>query len=318
MDDSSTIFHEIVNTFNEFTSTPNAYRSLLILVGAILVMYWVSKYVANAIIYLAQKVATRSDTESDKAKFIRLRQIETYLGVTVAIVRAVVVAVAAYVIWRTISPEGSKQLGGSSAAAIGASAFFIVFAGQTLGTILRDITAGATMIIEGWFNVGDYIKVEPFWDVSGVVERLTLRSTRIRSLSGEEIIIHNQKIDAVHVTPDGVRTWAVEVFVNDAVLGRKFVQKVINTLPTGPTMLARAPEIIHSDTWTDDVWRITVEAKTPPGRDWLIEKHFINALNRADQALPKQKRLLVDEPIAHWANDIAERRFSRAVRVNNQ
>jgi hypothetical protein len=118
------------------------------------------------------------------------------------------------------------MLGGSGAAAIGASAFFVVIAGQTLGTLLRDITAGATMIIERWFHVGDYIKIEPFWDVKGVVERFTLRSTRIRSLSGEIIIVHNQKIDAVHVTPNGVRTMAVEIFVKDKQKGEALVHHI--------------------------------------------------------------------------------------------
>lgn len=318
MQNENPVAQTIDQVFKEFWSQPNAYRSLLILIGSVLLAYWVSKYVAKVIIFFAQKVAVRSDEESDALKAVRLRQVETYLGVIVAVVRVAVVAVAGYVIWRTLSPEGSQQLGGSGAAAIGASAFFIVIAGQTVGTLLRDITAGATMIIEGWFNVGDYIKVEPFWDVKGVVERLTLRSTRIRSLSGEIIIIHNQKIDAVHVTPNGTRTMAVEIFVNDKAKGEKFVERAIKTLPTGPTMLAEPLHITDSAQWTEDTWRINVQGKTAPGREWLIETYFISSLTRLDEAKPEDKRVMVDAPIAHWADDVAERRFSRAVRVNKQ
>lgn len=310
--------HSFITVLNEFWSEPNAYRSLLILIASIALSYWVSKYIVNLIVIAAQRVAVRSDQESDRTKALKLRQVETYLGVVVAIVRVAIVAIAGYVVWRTLSPEGSQQLGGSSAAAIGASAIFIVVAGQTVGTLLRDITAGATMIIEKWFNVGDYIKIEPFWDVSGVVERLTLRSTRVRTLSGEVVIVHNQKIDAVHVTPNGVRTMAVEIFVNNKTLGEKFVQKIINTVPTGPTMLVEPLKISSVEDWTTDTWRITVYGKTPPGRDWLIEKHFINALSRANAAKSEDKRLLVDEPIAHWADDTAERRFSRAVHTSKQ
>ncbi|MGK2896410.1 MAG: mechanosensitive ion channel domain-containing protein [Candidatus Saccharimonadales bacterium] len=86
-------------------------------------------------------------------------------------------------VWRLLAPHTSS----SGLAAIGAGTFFIVFAGQTLGMILRDITAGAAMIIEGWLHVGDFIKIEPFMDLSGMVERFTLRSTKLRSLSGSVI-----------------------------------------------------------------------------------------------------------------------------------
>lgn len=81
--------------------------------------------------------------------------------------------------------------------------------------MLRDLTAGTAMIAEQWFNVGDYIRVEPFIDVGGVVERATLRSTKLRSLNGEIIWLHNQHIHGIKVTPRGIRTMAVDIFVND-------------------------------------------------------------------------------------------------------
>ncbi len=311
-----TFLELIVDEVTSFFVQPNPYRSVIILVISIVVAYWLSHFVAQFIILVARNVSYRSDNESDAVRAVRLRQIETYLSVTVAAVRVLIVAVIAYLVWRILSPQGSEGLGGSGAAAIGASAAFIVIASQTLGPILRDITAGATMIIERWFNVGDYIKVEPFIDVTGVVERLTLRSTRLRSLSGEVIFIHNQKIDAVHVTPNGVRTLAVDVFVNDKEAGEAFVRTVMDTLPTGPMMLAKAPKITRVKQWGEDVWHVAVQGQTPPGREWLIEDYFLNGLRDVDLAKPKAQRLMVHSPIARYADPDAERRFARAIRVN--
>jgi hypothetical protein len=200
-------------------------------------------------------------------------------------------------------------------AAIGVGTIFIVIAGQTIGPLLRDVTAGATMIVEKWFNVGDFIKVEPFWEVSGVVERFTLRSTRIRQLSGEVVWIHNQQITAVHVTPRGVRTMAVDVFVRDRVAGERQIERVINTVPTGATLLARPLRIKYAERWDDELWRITVIGETPPGREWLIEKYFIDALKDVDEGKKKADRLFIHEPIARFADPAADRRFKRAVRV---
>jgi len=295
----------------EFFSEPNAYRSVLILVAAIIVSYILSKFLADAIIKIAQAVSVRSDKESNEERFIRLRQIETYLSVAVAVIRGTVVAVVAYVVWRMISPVAS-----SGAAAIGASAFFIVFAGQTLGTILRDITAGSIMIIEQWFNVGDFVKIEPFINVSGVVERLTLRSTRLRSLSGEIVWIHNQQIQAAHVTPRGLRTIAVDVFVRDKDKGLKALKELAKAVPIGAMMLATPLKIGKPEEWGNSLYRITITGETAPGREWLIENFFVNAIKEVDSTVRnKMNRVFVYEPIARYADPMAEKKFKRAIRA---
>jgi small-conductance mechanosensitive channel len=295
---------------NKFFAEPNAYRSVLILIASVVVTYILSKFLAAGIIKIAQFVSTRSDKESNEERFIRLRQVETYLSVTVAVIRATVVAVVGYIVWRMISPASN-----SGAAAIGASAFFIVIAGQTLGTVLRDITSGTIIIVEQWFNVGDFVKIEPFIDVSGVVERLTLRSTRLRSLSGEIVWIHNQQIQAAHVTPRGVRTVAVDVFVRDKDKGLQTLKELKKAVPVGSTMLAKPLFIGKPEEWGNSLWRITIIGQTAPGREWLIENFFVNAIKEVDSGVRnKMNRVFVYEPIARYADPEADKKFKRAVR----
>lgn len=315
---SDEFFIRAGDELTSFFTQANPYRSLLILIASLAISYWLSKFIARFIIVIAQKVAVRSDNESDTAKALRLRQVETYLGVIVAAIRVVVVAVVAYVCWRILSPYESSQFGGSGAAAIGASAVFIVIAGQTLGPILRDVTSGATMIIEQWFTVGDYIKVEPFWNVTGVVERLTLRSTKIRSLSGEVIWIHNQKIDAVHVTPNGVRTIAVDVLVNNKEEGEELIKRTISKLPTGHMTVAGKLKVVDTLKYTDELWMVTVQGKTVPGREWLIENYFVTQLQKENGRMQKKNRVLEGDPIVRYADPDTERKFRRAVRIQQQ
>lgn len=311
-----TFFKAALVELQDFLLSPNALRSILILVGSILLSIWISKYIAKLIIHIAQKVAVRTDNESDQLKARRYREIETYLSMTIAVVRATVIAVAAYIIWRIVSPTASTAVGGSLAA-IGASAFFIVFAGQSLGMLLRDLTAGTMMIAEKWYGIGDFIKVEPFIDVSGVVERFTLRSTKIRTISGEVVWIHNQQIQAVHVSPSGVRTMAVDVFVRDRVRGERALDDVITTIPTGPTMLASPLRITYAERWNDNLWRISVIGQTLPGREWLIEKHFVNIIESIDAGVEaKEDKLIVYPPIARFADVDADRKFRRAIRIS--
>lgn len=301
----------------QFLTEPNALRSVLILIIALIVAYWISRFLAQGIVRIAQIVAVRSDTESNDLRATRLRQTETYLSVAIAVVRALVVAVVGYVAWRTLSPIATGDTA-NGAAAIGASAFFIVIAGQTIGLVLRDLTSGAIMITEGWYKIGDFVKIEPFLDVSGVVERFTLRSTKLRSLNGEVIWIHNQQIQAAHVTPHGVRTLAVDVFVRDRDKGTEAIKKIISAIPKGKTMLAKPLRIVGTDEWGSNRWRITVLGQTAPGREWLIETFFVQAVINLDEGKKESEKLLALPPMPRYADETAERQFKRAVRVKQE
>jgi small conductance mechanosensitive channel len=296
--------HEV----NQFFAEPNAMRSLSILVVSIVAAFFLSKLIALVIIRVAQFVATVSDNAPDAERQIRLRRIETYLSVSIAAVRALIIGFTAFYAWKLLSPQAT-----TGAAAIGASAFFIVLAGGTIGMILRDITAGASMIIEGWFHVGDYIDIEPFEKLSGVVERMTLRSTKLRSLSGEVVWVHNQYMQAVKVTPSGLRTVAVDVFVNNQRVGQTIIEKAIATMPIGTMKVVTKPEVIRSEKWGEYLWLFTVVGETPPGREWLMENYFVESLRELDDQR-RGPQTLVRPPLVRFADPAAERSFKRAVK----
>ena len=311
MNASTPTASSIIDEIKQIVLSPHSFRSVFILIMSLLVAYWLSRFLARGLIFIAQRIASRSDKESDEARAMRLRQTETYLSMFIAIVRALVVIVVGYIAWILLSPTaGNNSSGASGLAAIGAGAMFALIAGQTIGIILRDLTAGAIMISENWYKIGDYVKLEPYSDLSGVVERFTLRSTRVRSLNGELITVHNQNITGVRVAPRGVRTIAVDIFVRD-----NAIQRVIAAIPKGPTMLARPLHITDINQWGDNRWHITVVGQTAPGREWLIEKFFVNAVSAFDEDKEPSERLLSLPPISHNADETANKRLKRAVRV---
>lgn len=302
------ILTKITTEISQFISEPNAFRSLLILLVSMFIAYWISDLAAKVIVRIARVVSHRSDTVSDTEKKLQLRRAETYLSVSIAAIRVFIVGIVAFYTWQTFSQSASI-----GTAAIGASAFFIVLAGGTIGMILRDITAGSAMIIERWFNVGDFIRVEPFLDVSGVVERMTLRSTKIRSLNGEVIWMHNQHMQSVKVTPNGLRTIAVDVFVNNSKVGKSIIEKAIATMPVGTIKLASTPEVTRTEKWGEHLWLFTVVGQTAPGREWLMEKYFVDSLRELDERR-RGPQTMIRPPIVRFADEAAERSFKRAVR----
>lgn len=305
----------VINDLKSLLVSPNAFRSLLVLVLSMIAAYWLSKFLARGLIFIAQRIGRRSDNESDEARVTRLRQTETYLSVSIAIIRALVVVSVGYIAWRVLSPTAAKSSTSGGLAAIGAGAMFALVAGQTIGIVLRDLTASAIMISENWYKIGDFVKLDPFTDLSGVVERFTLTSTRIRALNGEVITVHNQNITGARVTPHGVRTIAVDIFVRDKRAGVAAIRRIIAAIPKGTMMLAHPLRITNIDKWGDERWRITVTGQTPPGREWLIDKFFVEAVSSLDDDKETSERLLSLPPIPHAADETANRRFKRAVRV---
>lgn len=304
-----TFFEDIYTEIQDFFLQPNAMRSFIIMLLTLLAAFFMSKLLATYLIKAARSIAAMADSSNDVQKSIKLRRLETFLNIMAAAVRVIIVLITLYIAWRVLNPTSSAAV-----AAIGTSAIIIVVAGATIGPLLRDVTAGSAMITERWYNVGDFVRVEPFLDVAGVVERVTLRSTRLRSLNGEVIWMHNQHMQAVKVTPNGVRTIEVDVLCSDAALGKELIQKVIKTIPTTKMTVANKLRIVNTEKWDDGLWHIVVRGQTPPGREWLIEKYFIESLIKHDEDYIK-KKVLIHEPMVRFADPAAEKSFKRAVRV---
>ncbi|MEA3304403.1 MAG: mechanosensitive ion channel family protein [Patescibacteria group bacterium] len=81
----------------------------------------------------------------------------------------------------------------SLVASLGIGGIAIAFA---LQNVLSDIFASFTLFFDKPFQVGDYILVG---SDSGVVQKIGMKSTRIQTLQGEEMIISNQELTNARV-----------------------------------------------------------------------------------------------------------------------
>jgi small-conductance mechanosensitive channel len=191
-------------------------------------------------------------------------------------------------------------------AALAGASFLLIIAGFAVQRVLTDIIAGFAMFAERWYAVGDTIAV-PALEMQGVVEDVSLRRTKLRTLDGESIHIHNSQIPAVRVLPRGVKELAVELFVSDRERAEQLVAWVSTMLPEGPTTLVRRPWIDGVEELTDSFVRIAVRATTAPGREWLVESFFCDLLK--ERAEPG---LIVHGPIVFAVDETAARSFARA------
>lgn len=295
---SSSVLKQISTTvFNE--------RSILTLMAAVLIAFILGRIFASLIRRVTLILSRQADKTQNLATVNRLRSAETFSVLSIAVVRAFLMIFALYFWWVFSHPD--QQPG----AIIGASALAALVLSGMLSPILRDVAYGSLMMAEHWFGIGDHVTIEPF-TLQGVVERVTLRSTKVRSLNGEVIWVNNQSISAVKVTPKGVRTVALELFVNNLEKGIELIEETNRHLPTGPLLVATPLSVMTEVSVGENLWHITAIGEVAPEREWLLITLAVQVIKELDEA--NKTPVLATEPIARNADSDAERRFARTIK----
>lgn len=298
LNQSQNIFRQIGETFFNI-------RSLFVLVVALVAAIILGRFVAYLLRKLTNFLGRQADKSENLTEVNRLRRYETLLVLSIAIIRTILLALAIYFWWTLMHPHQQPT------ALVGASAVFAILLAGVLGPVLRDLASGSVMMAEQWFGVGDHVRIEPFMDLQGIVERVTLRSTRIRGINGEIIWVNNQNIQGVRITPKGLRTIALELFVSDAEKGAQLIEETNQRLPRSALMVASPLTPMVTVEAGPKLWHITAIGETAPGREWLLEKYAVTVMSEIDDHA--EKSVLVHEPIARYADSEAERRFARSI-----
>jgi len=293
------------NTLKQISQTVFGGNSLLVLIVAMVAAIVLGKISSIILRRISRAFGKQADAATNLANVNRFRRLETWTILLIAAARVLFFVLGIY-FWWTYTHPGNRP-----GALIGASALLAVIIGGVFSPLLRDFAFGGSMMAEHWFGVGDLITIEPFPGIQGVVERITLRSTRIRGLNGEVIWISNQNIAGVRIAQKGVWTMAIELFVNDPIKAEVLIDQVNSLLPTGPSLVASPLGIMKADRRSETLWHMTAIGETAPGREWLIEKTAIDLLKSIDEK--NRKQVLVTDPVARYADNETERQFARAV-----
>jgi moderate conductance mechanosensitive channel len=142
-------------------------------------------------------------------------------------------------------------------------------------SFLRDVIAGFSIVFEGQYSVGDFVLIKP-QDVSGVVEELGLRMTKIRSLSGEVSYIPNGTMQGVVNYITGQQRFNVEVQVLDA----EAASRVENALSEASELYLSPPRLVEREE-RDGRIRMRIVAGVLPSMEWLVEENLTERIKAA-------------------------------------
>jgi hypothetical protein len=282
----------------ELIPLPRALAELALIVGLFLAAIVVSRLAG----LLAGWLVSRRHVEGDDASadaVARLQQRETAASLTQTTVRYLAFGLA--FILSILVLSGVRNVD-----TIAGGAFVAIVVGFAVQRVLWDVLTGLLMFFENWFEVGDMISVEP-WGLQGVVEEVSLRSVKLRSVHGEIIHVQNHQVLAARLIPHGLRELEIELFVSDLDAGERLVERLGRIVPVGPTHFIRAPHVVETEKLDDELYRITASAAVAPGREWLAED-LLPTLARE-----RTDGLLIHGPVVTPIDEQAASRFARAV-----
>jgi len=259
----------------------------------------------------AQRLATRfvdrserrrrpASGELDTAMMTSLRQRETAIALIATTVRYLAFAIA--VVLSLVAVSGAHRL----QTIIGAS-FLAVVVGFAVQRFLVDVVAGLPMFFDGWFRIGDTVAIDA-WKAQGVVEAVSLRALKIRTIRGEVVHVPNSQVVTLRVIPRGYRKVEVEFFASELQKGRELVEQIAPIVPVGSTRFLRRPEIVETESLASDLYRITACCAVAAGREWLAEDFLPTLMKEhADEGL------LAHGPVVTFVDEHAAETFARAV-----
>lgn len=136
--------------------------------------------------------------------------------------------------------------------------------------LVRDIITGFFIIFEDQFSVGDYIKVNAF---EGTVEEIGLRTTKIKSWTGELHILPNGSISEVTNFSLHNSTAVVDFNVSyesDVTEVERLVEDLLRVLPAKYEDMVSMPELLGVQNFGASEIVMRVVCETAPMRHWYV------------------------------------------------
>ncbi|MFC4411658.1 mechanosensitive ion channel family protein [Chungangia koreensis] len=130
-------------------------------------------------------------------------------------------------------------------------------------SLVKDVITGFFIIFEDQFSVGDYVKIGTF---EGTVEEIGLKTTKIKSFTGEVSILPNGTIAQVinYSVRNSIAIVDVTVSIDkDLELVEKHIKSYLSNLQNKDENIMKEPMLlgVQNMTATDVILRITAETK---------------------------------------------------------
>lgn len=134
------------------------------------------------------------------------------------------------VLWAVVALVALDNVGVDVTALVAGLGIGGIAVGLALQSVLGDVFASLAIVLDRPFAIGDFLVVD---DVTGTVEHVGIKTTRVRALSGEQIVISNAEL-----LKSRIRNF-------QRLAERRNVLSFGVLYDTSPDVLARIPDIVR-------------------------------------------------------------------------
>lgn len=220
------------------------------------------------------------------------RKADTLSGLLKSILRYALYFIAIVAIAEQLMPNGIKTV----LAVTSVAGVAIGFGAQSL---VKDVISGFFILFEDQFAVGDYVQID---GMSGIVETLGLRITKLRDFSGDLHIVPNGSITKVTNKSRGNMRALVDVdiaYEEDINHAIKVIQSVSEEIKKDMTDIVEGPEVLGVTKLGESGITIRVIARTIPMQQFGVEmelrKRIKYALDSEGIEIPYPRRVIVNQ-----------------------
>lgn len=202
-----------------------------------------------------------------------IRSKETVLLMIKNVIKVVLIIIAILAILQVYGVNTSALVAG-----VGAASLVIGLAFQD---VLKDLLVGATIILESQFAIGETVEINGF---KGEVISLTLKTTRLKSYTGEVKIISNRNIGEVtNYSLDNVlvKVIASVSYESDNKKVEKVLNELIDRLNTEIKELKSKITIEGIDSLSESSVDYLLTAKASVKNEYLVKRIMLKEIKEA-------------------------------------
>jgi len=223
--------------------------------------------IAKFLTYIGSVIIDKFFHQQKQYRFaVNKRKADTLSELLKSIMKYAVYIIAIISILEQIGIETRTLLVGA-----GVGGLAISFGAQSL---IKDIITGFFILFEDQFSVGEYVEID---GMSGIVEAVGLRITKIKGFAGQLHIIPNGQIAKVtNYSRDNMRA-LVEVQVGyDVNIDRalQVLKGVAESMKKDMEEIVDGPNILGVSAFGESGVTITVVATTKPMAQWGVEREL--------------------------------------------
>ncbi|HEX7119004.1 MAG TPA: mechanosensitive ion channel family protein [Longimicrobiales bacterium] len=231
------------------------------------------------VVLLTRRLEREIEEQDPLVKRMREQRARTIASLLNNVAVVVIVAGAALTVLSTVFDIDIAPL----LAGLGVFGLAISFGAQSL---VKDVITGTFILVEGQFGIGDVVRIG---DTSGMVERITLRTTLLRDLEGVLHIVPNGEITRVS---NLTKAWSRTV-VDIGVAYHEDVDRVIEVLrdvagglradPDWSALILEDPEVLGIERLAESAVVIRTIVRTLPLKQWDVARELRRRIkNRFD------------------------------------